>query len=319
MKRSLAGVWISLSLLVGTANAWAADYLKGIKAAQRGDYVAALQQWLPLAEQGDASSQLVLGTIYQSGKHVIQDYKEAVKWYRLAAAQGNADAQVNLGFMYSKGNGVSQDYKEAVKWYRLAAYQGHAEAQSALDELTPVEKETDNPDLSRAKAAYAMRDYATALRLYQPLAKHGDKRAQFSLGVIYHLGQGVVKNPKEAMKWFRLSAEQGNEKAQYALYGMYKSGTGTDQDFKKAVRWLRLAAEQGLPIAQKALGEVYYDGRGVLQNHVMAHMWFNIAASNGYEFSTLYRDRLAKLMTAADISKAQQLARECVAKKYKGC
>lgn len=90
-------------------------------------------------------------------------------------------------------------------------------------------------------------------------------------------------------------------------------------DYVAALQQWRPLAEQGLPIAQKALGEMYYDGRGVLQNHVMAHMWFNVAASNGYEFASLYRDRLAKLMTAADISKAQQLAIECVARNYKGC
>jgi len=48
-------------------------------------------------------------------------------------------------------------------------------------------------------------------------------------------------------------------------------------------------------------------------------MWFNIAASNGDADTVKNRDIIAKQMTAADISKAQGLARACVAKKYKGC
>ena len=48
-------------------------------------------------------------------------------------------------------------------------------------------------------------------------------------------------------------------------------------------------------------------------------MWLNIAASNGYENVSKVRDVVAEGMTPADISKAQQLARECVAKDYKGC
>jgi hypothetical protein len=45
----------------------------------------------------------------------------------------------------------------------------------------------------------------------------------------------------------------------------------------------------------------------------MAYMWFNIGASNGDSDAAKYRDAVAKLMTAADISKAQQLSRKCEA------
>ena len=48
-------------------------------------------------------------------------------------------------------------------------------------------------------------------------------------------------------------------------------------------------------------------------------MWYNVAASNGSKDSIRSRDNLTKKMTPGDLSKAQQLARECVAKEYKGC
>jgi hypothetical protein len=48
-------------------------------------------------------------------------------------------------------------------------------------------------------------------------------------------------------------------------------------------------------------------------------MWSNIAASNGNETAKEYRDIIAKQMTPSQISEAQKLARECVAKDYKGC
>ena len=37
--------------------------------------------------------------MYDNGKGVAQDSKEAVKWYRLAADQGNASAQYSLALM----------------------------------------------------------------------------------------------------------------------------------------------------------------------------------------------------------------------------
>ena len=57
----------------------------------------------------------------------------------------------------------------------------------------------------------------------------------------------------------------------------------------------------------------------VIQDNVYSHMWLNIAASSGDADAVNNRDIVAQNMTAADISKAQELARACVAKKYKGC
>jgi len=104
----------------------------GVAAYQRGDFAAAFQLFQPLAERGDASAQSNLGVMYEQGRGVAQNYREAMRWFRLAAVQGNASAQSNLGVMYYKGQGIAQDYGEAMKWYRLAAEQRNPEAQFNL-------------------------------------------------------------------------------------------------------------------------------------------------------------------------------------------
>jgi hypothetical protein len=50
-------------------------------------------------------------------------------------------------------------------------------------------------------------------------------------------------------------------------------------------------------------------------------MWFNIAAkfSSGRKLAAKNRDNVAKRMSSSQIEKAQDLARQCVKKKYKGC
>ena len=48
-------------------------------------------------------------------------------------------------------------------------------------------------------------------------------------------------------------------------------------------------------------------------------MWSNIAALSGYKDASKNRDLIAKKMTPTQIEKAQELARECVRKEYKGC
>jgi TPR repeat protein len=103
-------------------------------------------------------------------------------------------------------------------------------------------------------AASQRGDYATALRLWRPLAEQGEVTSQFNLGVSYDQGSGVPQDYAEAVKWFRLAAEQGYAKAQFNLGNMYDDGKGVPQDYAEAVKWLRLAAEQGLAQAQSNLG-----------------------------------------------------------------
>jgi len=116
----------------------------GHTAYKQGDYGTALQQWRPLAEQGNAGAQLNLGFMYDNGYGVPQNYREAIRWYRKAAEQGNDRAQYNLGLMYDSGNGVPQDYVQAYMWYNIAAIasaDGEAIAISYRDyvarEMTP--------------------------------------------------------------------------------------------------------------------------------------------------------------------------------------
>ena len=63
--------------------------------------------------------------MYDYGKGVLEDDKEAVKWYRKAAEQGLAGAQYNLGVMYGSGDGVLQDYVNSYAWTDIAGANGH--------------------------------------------------------------------------------------------------------------------------------------------------------------------------------------------------
>ena len=100
---------------------------------------------------------------------------------------------------------------------------------------------------------------------------------------------------------------------------MYDNGQGVPQDYKTAMKWYRLAAKQGNASAQTNLGVMYGLGQGVIQDWVYAHMWGNVASSNGSVNGGKLRDLAAKKMTPSQLEKAQDLARECVRKKYKGC
>jgi uncharacterized protein len=88
-------------------------------------------------------AQFNLGTMYQEGRGVPQNYAEAVKWYRLAANQGDAGGQGNLGLMYLYGLGVPKDYVSAHIWFNLSAAQGEQRAAELRDyiaqSMTPAQ------------------------------------------------------------------------------------------------------------------------------------------------------------------------------------
>ena len=90
-------------------------------------------------------------------------------------------------------------------------------------------------------------------------------------------------------------------------------------DYATALQEWRPLAEQGNARVQTLLGIMYFRGEGVLQDNVLAHMWLNLAAANGYENAVKARGIIVKKMTPQDISKAQELARECMSNNYKNC
>lgn len=104
----------------------------GYQSYLKGDYQAAFDEWLPLAELGDVEAQYNLGVMYDQGTGMEKDLGKAAEWYRKAAEQGFVDAQANLGMMYYHGQGVSRDLEEAARWLQLAADRGDTEAKALL-------------------------------------------------------------------------------------------------------------------------------------------------------------------------------------------
>ena len=104
----------SLSALALISIAAAGPLEDGQAAYQKGDYATALQIFRPLAEQGNAEAQRMLGSAFAGGQGVPQDFVQAVIWYSEAAGQGDPDAQSNLGAMYANGWGVPQDYAQVL-------------------------------------------------------------------------------------------------------------------------------------------------------------------------------------------------------------
>jgi TPR repeat protein len=228
----VAGLLLSPLVAVG------ADYHDGLAAYRRGDYEAALAEWIPLAAQGDAQSQYRIARMYYHGEGAKDD-AAAANWYRKAAEQGYDKAQNNLGLLYEEGRGVEQDFAAAAASYRRAAEQGLATAQANLGRLYDVGLGVDPNQTEAAK-------------WYRRAAEQRNAKAQYRLGAMYEEGIGVPRDLSKAAKWYRRAAKQEHGPAERALGTMYNEGRGVGRDPKQAAKWLGRASARGLAVAEVA-------------------------------------------------------------------
>ena|SRR5271167_3961669 len=128
--RSLSCLVAVLSLAATMA---AADFSTGLAAYNKGDYVTAVKEWRPLADQGVAAAQFNLGLLYYDGHGVPLDFAQAADWFTKAAEQDYGKAQYDLGAMYGIGKGVKRDYVQAYKWLNLCAAKGDARCAEQRD------------------------------------------------------------------------------------------------------------------------------------------------------------------------------------------
>ena len=119
-----------------SVNAIAGALEDGMTAYAQANYAEAFRLLEPLAGQGEAVAQEVLGVMYAEGQGVKKNEAEAVRLFRRAAEQGNDLGQYNLGAAYVNGLGVPKDYVLGQMWFILAAAQGFEAARSARDKLT---------------------------------------------------------------------------------------------------------------------------------------------------------------------------------------
>ncbi len=91
---------------------------------------------------------------------------------------------------------------------------------------TPIEKspeekssilETQDKRFQLGKELYLSQQYGPAANILLPLAQQGHLNAQYTVGYMYHHGQGLPRNEKESTRWIAMAAARGHVKAQEAL------------------------------------------------------------------------------------------------------
>ena len=99
-------------------------------------------------------------------------------------------------------------------------------------------------DYLEAKKFLRAGAFHQAYKQFSLLAVNGDTSAQFQLGLMAHLGNGIPQNFLEARKWYERAAVSGDANSQNNLGVLYRDGLGTAPDAILAYKWFSLAAAQ---------------------------------------------------------------------------
>ena len=239
------------------------------------DSTTPVEELNDLAAKGNADAMLELGERMIQGQGIDTNYAKGQEWIQKAADAGKTEAWYDLGVMYSNGMGVELNIPESMKYYKKGAELGDADCQT-------------------------------------------------SMGMLYQAGEdipgGVKADPTEAAKWYRMAAEQNHQEAIFHLAQLYLWGQGVPADSVEAAKWFRKAAEDGNPDAQWMLGVCYRKGTGVEKDNVQAYALIS-AAVDGAENPEQKQgmsdvlNKIGKDMTPDDITKAQELSKEWIAKR----
>ncbi len=103
-----------------------------------------------------------MAMVYEHGRGVKQDMKQAYRLYCKSALMGDAISSYNIGFMYFNGRGLPRNLGMAVYWFRKAAVAGDAfswRMAYRFRDVVPVEDlscqedaKLSTPDINHAEA-----------------------------------------------------------------------------------------------------------------------------------------------------------------------
>ena len=217
--------------------------------------------------------------------------------------KGNARAEYVLGVRESlKGGEAIQSAAAcdaAVYWWKKSASQGYAPAevqvgaylsnQAVLPGANPYVVATGLRCVSYPLHPAAARHYfERAAVQYKKAAYRGEPSAEYGLGMLYYLGDGVHRNLDKAVTWYKKAAAQGYAAADISLAEMstslenpYYPYSGVSQESINA-GWT-LTKTQALALARR-LSHVHWYKRAAAAARAAPskNLWAEYALSSHY-------------------------------------
>ncbi|MCX6928749.1 MAG: ankyrin repeat domain-containing protein [Verrucomicrobia bacterium] len=116
--------------------------------------------------------------------------------------------------------------------------------------------------------------------------------------------QDAAADKTKAVKVIGKVAAHGHAGAQYCMAMIYERGNGVPKDFKTALNWYRQSATNGLPEAALALGNYYTEGLEVEKDAAEAFVWYSVAVAEGNRLAEALRKGARSKLTDEQFAEA---------------
>ena len=250
------------------------------KALSSHDFETAIENYIILADFGDAQSQRELGILLENGELVNRDLDRAMKYFLLAAEQNDAVAAYRYSRLASRTSDVAARF-----WLMFSAVLGCEQAYSEAAERFAAEGD-------QARAGY----------YYSLAAEGGDTDAIVTMAKRYHSSIGTEASeayarwyldklalpPFHAIKLaYKLRATEAKEppRVEFEDFDEFIRALGRDAEkYKYATAFLKLneiLAARGDTSALSVLGMLHAEGVGCEKNLVIAVSYLERAAAQG--------------------------------------
>jgi TPR repeat protein len=302
-----------------------------------GDPARGVERLRKAAAAGNASASALLSRMHFAGANVPRSDEEGVRLANAAIGQGHLETAGRLGnrllwgfdvgkdqtrglalvkqaveppstpdgrmlfYMaqaYWFGGGIPVDKPAGARWFERATSQGYLAAHAHLGTFASENKRPS--------------DAVNHWRLAATRA--GVAEAQYALYVAYYDGSsGVPQDYALAREWLVRAARQGHSHAQAVLGYHYYVGKLVGRDDIESLRWSMRAAFRGSAVGMYYGALVLAKRWEATSNRAslkLAYLFYSLAAAKNYEDAREQRDRIAALLTPAEIADAQQTSRE---------
>lgn len=223
-----------------------------------------LNVYLMLANRGNVQAQYTLGEFYYLGnvKSITKNLNQAMDWFSKAGSRNylpailklidiystdlnkpdkvlywrmkaadmeHSPSLVVLADLYLKGKGVEKDINKGIQLYIKAAQLGNYYAAGYIGDL-----------YYNGCKPYIVQDKSRAIELLKYAAKGQNAEAAYRIGMCYYLGDGVRKDEKKALDYFKIAVNASYPMANniYALLAYREAECQMDKDnYDSAAYW----------------------------------------------------------------------------------
>ena len=224
-------------------------------------------------------------TFLYGTKDAPPDLEKAFSIMQLEAENGNSFAMHDLGKMFLSGLGCDKDEEAAQRWF-----------EKALESFVQEEADTKNPAYLQYRIGkmysfgYGIKqNHLQAAQWYEKAVAGQNVFAAYSLGSLYHRGQGVTQDEDRAYSLFLMAANDSKKPNAYAAYTlgrMCREGVGTTAYKEQSDNWYRRAYNGFLSMEQTTaddklyyrLGQMNLSGTGTDPDFQKAEFYFRKAA-----------------------------------------